>query len=402
MISDYGGDFIIDRLTDNGFQAFYVGGCVRNFLLGIPINDYDITTNALPNQICEIFSDCNFFTTGIKHGTVSIVINQTVYEVTTFRKEGEYTDFRHPSKVDFCSDIHLDLSRRDFTINALAYNKNIGIIDDFKGFYDIQNRILRTVNDPYIRFNEDALRILRGIRFCSNYNLTVEENTKRQMIECANLLSNVSAERIFSELKGIILGDNFYNTVCDFKQVFFAIIPNLNKSSIDQKCLDFYFKALSNSEKTIEVRLALLLYACKNEAGNILKNLKCDCKTLKKVIQIIENLPIEEQLNDFSLKKLLYKLDDNCENLLYTHFALQTSYEKINNAKYAINQLKAILQSGECYKIKQLKINGDNLKEIGFSGKQIKKCLEFLLFAVMAGKVNNKKEDLLAYIKYYG
>jgi len=200
-------EFIINRLAQNGHKAYIVGGCVRDILLGKTPDDYDITTSATPQEIITLFEKT--IPTGIKHGTVTVVVDGTAVEVTTFRTENGYTDNRRPDEVNFVSDIKEDLSRRDFTINAMAYNKQEGLIDLFDGRADLENKILRTVGNSEKRFKEDALRILRLFRFASVLGFQIEESTLHSAIENAHLLENVSRERIFTELKKAIKGENF-------------------------------------------------------------------------------------------------------------------------------------------------------------------------------------------------
>ena len=198
---------IINRLQSNGYEAYIVGGAVRDYVLGKTPNDYDISTSALPKQIVALFKDYKIVTNGIKHGTVCVICENKFVEITTYRKDENYIDHRHPSSITFVDDLKIDLSRRDFTINALAYNTEV--IDYFDGINDVKNGIIRAVGDANIRFEEDALRILRALRFSSIKGFTIEENTSRAMKEKKDLISFISKERIYNELSKIILGKNF-------------------------------------------------------------------------------------------------------------------------------------------------------------------------------------------------
>ena len=191
--------FIIDKIYDKGFEAFIVGGCVRDSILGIKPNDYDITTNAKPDEIINIFSDFKIIDNGIKHGTVGVIIENEVYEITTYRLEGEYENNRRPKSVEFTSDIVKDLKRRDFTINAIAYNDKLGIIDKFDGIGDIKRRIVKTVGNPDERFNEDGLRLVRAIRFSSKLNFKIEDKTLKSIYKNAGIIKNIS--KIITTLK---------------------------------------------------------------------------------------------------------------------------------------------------------------------------------------------------------
>ncbi len=402
MIKNSGGDFIIDRLEKAGYQAFYVGGCIRNHLLGLEVKDYDIATNARPKTICEIFNDCSYFTTGIKHGTVSIVLYGCVYEVTTFRTKEKYLDYRHPIALDFCDDIHEDLSRRDFTINALAYNKNVGIIDDFNGIYDLKNGILRAVNDPSICFREDALRILRGMRFCSCYNLKAEPNTKNQMIKCAKYLTAIARERILSELSATLLGDNVYSVLNNFKQVLFVLVPQLEEAEKQKANLALYFKAIQKSSKSLIARLVILLIPCKTDALGILNSLKVDSKTKKAVLQILSFLPFDYNLDKLSIKKLIRVLGKNTIDLIEVYSAIQLINGNDINKAELLNIYNFIISNNECCTLAQLKINGNDLIKLGFQGVLIREKLDEVLNFVIEGKLLNEKTLLIEYLKNYG
>ena len=193
-----GANYIIKKLNANGFVAYMVGGCVRDSIMGNYPKDYDITTNALPDEIISVFDKT--FLTGKNHGTVTVVINDQTYEVTTFRIDGQYKDFRRPESVTFTNDLKEDIKRRDFTINSIAFNEQNGYIDYFDGISDIENKIIKTVLNPYDRFNEDALRILRGIRFSVRFGFTIEKETYNAMIKLSHLIKKISFERITSEL----------------------------------------------------------------------------------------------------------------------------------------------------------------------------------------------------------
>jgi len=218
-------------LHDNNYKAYLVGGCIRDILLGIHPKDFDITTNATPEQIKEVFKDYPIINPGgEKHGTVSIVFDEVI-EITTFRKDSEYSDNRHPDKVEFVSSLDEDLARRDFTINAIAYDGK-ELFDPFNGINDLENKILKTVNNAADRFNEDALRILRGIRFACKYNLSINDDTLNAMISLRCDLNNISKERILKELNGMIIYEKFFNLMIetDLYKVLFTIIPELSNT----------------------------------------------------------------------------------------------------------------------------------------------------------------------------
>ena len=219
---------IIDRFEKNGFSAYAVGGCVRDSLLQKEPNDWDICTDALPQDILRLFSDFHTFDTGIKHGTVSVVINSFVYEITTFRIDGEYFDNRHPEKVEFTDDLVTDLSRRDFTVNAMAYSDRTGLVDPFDGAYDLELMAVRCVGNPVERFTEDALRIMRALRFASCYNMAIEKHTANAIFECKKLLNNIAAERITVEFNKLVCGESCEYIMRRFKDVFAVFLPEIS------------------------------------------------------------------------------------------------------------------------------------------------------------------------------
>ena len=218
---------IITRLEGAGFEAFCVGGAVRDSLMGIVPGDWDVTTSATPEEIKKVFSDYKTIDTGIAHGTVTVLCDKTPYEVTTYRIDGEYSDNRRPESVSFTRNLEDDLSRRDFTINAIAYHPTKGIVDLFHGQDDIYNSIIRTVGNAHTRFNEDGLRIMRALRFSAVLGFTIEEETRKAIHENKDLLKNISVERISVELVKLIQGKNAFNVLMEYSDVFSVIIPEI-------------------------------------------------------------------------------------------------------------------------------------------------------------------------------
>ena len=396
MLEDFGADLIINRLQGAGFEAYYVGGCVRNYLLGKPIDDYDLTTSAPPQVICNLFNDFKYFTTGIKHGTVSIIVNEKVYEVTTFRSDGEYIDSRHPLSVSFCSSIIKDLSRRDFTINAIAFNKNVGFIDNFNGIYDIEAGVVKCVGDANVRFSEDALRILRALRFASVYSLKIEEQTGAALIDNVHLLKNISVERISIELEKTILGENALNILNDYKEVFFEIIPHL-KSVSD---LNYVLSVIVASPRKIDLRYAALFYFLKEHFAEISSRLKLNNK-LKAKISLLISTHDSDLSTKASIKELLKIFEDEIFDFFDYELAFATASSdenkvfKIENARIIASE---ILNNGDCYSLKQLAVNGSDLLELGYKGKAIQDCLNLLLDAVIYDRIINNKNSLIKYL----
>ena len=232
-------EYIINKIYENNYEAYIVGGCVRDAILGLKPHDYDITTSAPPDAIIDIFKGFRCIETGIQHGTVSIVIEKDIYEITTYRIEGEYKDHRRPESVDFTNKLEEDLKRRDFTINAMAYNEKEGLIDLFGGKEDIESRVIRTVGNPYDRFNEDGLRMIRAIRFSSKLDFQIEEDTLKAIYDNANIIEDISLERITDEFSKIILSDNPENIIYLFKTKILKYL-NVSNEENEHKLLKLY------------------------------------------------------------------------------------------------------------------------------------------------------------------
>ena len=218
-------NLIINTLKKNGHRADVVGGAVRDAYIGRETSDYDITTDALPEEIKRVFSGVRTIDTGIKHGTVTLHIGGENYEVTTYRRDGDYLDARHPTSVEFTSSLAEDVLRRDFTMNALCYNEEDGLIDFVGGISDIENRLIRTVGDPVTRFSEDALRILRAVRFSAVLGFEVEEKTAAAVHGCRDLLLGISRERVYAEWQKLISGDDAYSVLEKFSDVISTFLP---------------------------------------------------------------------------------------------------------------------------------------------------------------------------------
>lgn len=356
-------EYVINRLTQSRHKAYIVGGCVRDILLNQTPHDFDITTSAKPQEIICLFEKT--VPTGIKHGTVTVLIENEPIEVTTFRTEGNYTDNRRPDSVVFVNDLKEDLSRRDFTVNALAYNHKEGLQDYFGGQTDLKNKILRAVGNPETRFKEDALRILRLFRFASTLNFTIHDQTLKDAVKCANLLKNVSKERIFEEIKKAVCGDNF--------EIFTPLI--------ECGALEFLnIKALPDFKKIKEHKGILGLYIfLGSEALNELKPSKTE-KEYFKTLDVLKSMPYDTNAD---IKEMLNVAN---KDILKDFFSL-------NNLD--MQKLERVINSGEPYSVKHLKINGDDLVKLGFKGEEIGNILEYLRKAVITHPEKNNKKDLL-------
>ncbi len=357
-------EFIIDRLNQNGHSAYIVGGCVRDLLLGQKPHDFDITTSATPQEIINLFEKT--IPTGIKHGTVTVLIENTPVEVTTFRTEGAYTDNRRPDSVKFVKDLKEDLSRRDFTVNAMAYNKKDGLKDYFGGKLDLENKILRAVGDPETRFSEDALRILRLFRFASTLNFKIEEKTLNDALKCSHLLKNVSPERIFAELKKAVLGENF--------KIFAPLIECGGLEFLNITLLPDFQKMKTASKL---LRLFILL------DYNGLQQLNPSNKEKEyfKKMNLALKMPIPKTEED--IKNMRAVIDDEILNDYFVFKNLKT------------NLLQTVLKKNEPYLISHLAIDGKDLLELGYKGEEIGAILERLQKFVIKNPEKNNKHDLI-------
>ena len=395
--------YIINKIYQNNYEAYIVGGCVRDAILGFEPNDYDITTSASPNTIQEIFKDFKCIETGIEHGTVSVVIEDEIFEITTYRIEGEYKDHRRPDKVDFTDRLEEDLKRRDFTINAMAYNEKKGLIDLFGGKEDLNNKIIKTVGNPYDRFNEDGLRMIRAIRFSSKLNFTIEKETLKAIYDKSFIINNISLERITDEFTKIILSDKPENIKYLFETKLLKYLNISNEDDIG-KLKQFYNEIviLKKINKNLEKRLALLDYIV--EKNNI--NCKSFCNELiysKKIIKnhniiltLLKNIEIDH-LNKVEIKKILSEVD---RNLLEEYLDIsRIIYDKEKKVDEIIDILSEIEENNECYIIKNLKVNGRDIMSLGYKNKEVGEVLNYLLEIVIEDYTLNKKDVLIKKIK---
>lgn len=426
-------DIAINLLQSAGFEAYAVGGCVRDSLLGKTPNDWDITTSAKPEDMKSVFADFHCIDTGIKHGTVTVVIDGEPLEITTFRLDGEYEDNRHPKSVTFTSNLGADLGRRDFTVNAMAYSEMTGTVDLFGGQNDLKNKIIRCVGDPDRRFNEDALRILRALRFASALDFEIEEKTAQSLLKNRALLGNISEERIAKELLKLVCGKGAKRILTDFAPVLFEILPELQpmyKNSHDNPhhCYDIYEHTLIavesiNPEPTL--RFAMLLHDCGKPAvkkfdengvahfyghqrisaeisAQILARLKVSNKFRDEILFLVSNHDRWELYeNTEKMPRYLSKFGlDGVLNLLKVMRAdvLAQSPEyryRLYQIADAEETAKNLAAQKPCLSLSELQINGRTLMDIGIpQGRKLGAVLAQLLDEVIDGVTKNTQEAL--------
>lgn len=374
LMLNEGAKEIISLLNQNNHKAYAVGGCVRDQLMGKTPFDFDITTDATAEEMLEIFSSYKIIKSGIKHGTVAVIINGEVYECTTFRIDGDYKDSRHPDRVYFSRNLADDLSRRDFTINALCYSEAEGLIDIFSGRKDIENKIIRSIGDAEKRFKEDALRILRGMRFSSTLCFSIEEKTKDGMICCAPLLEEISKERKTEELKKMICGENLLYVIDSFQDIFRLLLPGINLSTQPKE-------ELIASNKAFEYRMSLILRNTENKE-EIFTNLRFSNATLLNIRELSSmNIPESK----VELKKMLKKYKK--DNVL--------KYIDSNHLEEARKWYSEIMENNECYSLKSLSVTGKDILKTGADPKKVGTILDTLLDRVIEETTPNTKEELL-------
>jgi tRNA nucleotidyltransferase (CCA-adding enzyme) len=381
-------NFIIERLGEKGFSAYAVGGAVRDMLLGRAVGDYDVTTSARPEEIIECFPDCKIIKTGIKHGTVTVIVGGESYEITTYRIDGEYTDNRHPESVIFTDKLSFDLSRRDFTVNAMCYSESEGIVDLFGGKEDLKRGIIRAVGEAGKRFEEDALRILRAIRFASVLDFEVEEKTKLASLEKRELLCGISKERIYSELKRLMAGVGAYRVINEFKEIITVVLPELRDISLPPK------ERFDTADW--ESRFFSLFASLDNPRDAYLQSVKL-LKTDKNIKEK-GALALENYKNEYSTEReiryLLMKVgEEGARATLALRYTLGLSEDDGEGA------ISDIISRGLPYKISHLAIGGKEVMGAGIFGERIGLTLEALLRDVIDGKIDNDREALVNYLK---
>ena len=427
---------LLDRIQVEGFEAYFVGGAVRDFIMDKAFQDIDITTSAHPDEIKRIFSDCNVIDTGIKHGTVTVMYKNRPIEITTFRTELGYEDNRHPDKVVFCKNLSEDLKRRDFTVNSLCIDNKGEIIDIFGGIEDIKSKTLKAIGNAEERFKEDALRILRALRFASVLGFDIDKNTALAIHKCKDLILNVANERIASELRKMITGKNIRNILLEFSDVFSVVIPELAACvGFEQHNFHHKYDVYTHIATVVEaspekdyIRLAALFHdigkplcfsldengighfyshAVKSSeiAVNTLKRLRFDNETVNKVQLLVKQ---HDAYIDEDSKTLKRKLNRFGEQALRDLISVQRAdtlgladeyHKRLAHFEKLEKNLCTIVESNNCFTVKNLDINGNDIIAIGLKGKEIGDALNILLEAVIDEKVENCKESLINYLK---
>ncbi|MBO7208735.1 MAG: HD domain-containing protein [Clostridia bacterium] len=423
---------VINVLLNNGYSAYFVGGAVRDSLLGNTPLDWDVTTSATPDQVMSLFP--RHFETGIKHGTVTVLWDNKPVEITTFRVDSDYSDNRHPEQVVFAKNFAEDVKRRDFTVNAIGYNHNEGIVDLVGGQEDLKAGIIRCVGNPDTRFKEDALRILRGIRLASVLDFQFEQNTKEALINNKHLLKNISSERIRAEMDKMLMSDRSLKPlydVCDvlFPELYACFSCEQNNKHHIYDVGTHSLKAAQYANGDIAVKYAALFHDIgkpavlstdeegvdhfynhelfsEEMAHEIFNRLKLDNKTKKEALMLIKYHSRLIEPTEKSVKKFLSKTS---EEFLRKHLALRRADVLAQNSQYSapklqqINEIEEVLEnvlaSADAFSLKDLAVNGKDIMELGAKNSQIRFILNRLLTAVIDNQQLNTKEKLIEMAK---
>ena len=423
---------VLDKLQSAGYEAYIVGGCVRDSIMGMTPHDYDITTSALPQETERVFEGFRIIETGLKHGTVTVISEGQTVEITTFRVDGQYKDGRHPQDVTFTASIRDDLSRRDFTINGIAFSPSRGKIDPFGGEEDISRRIIRCIGDPDRRFGEDALRILRALRFASVLGFEIENDTAQSIRRNYCRLALVSSERILSELKRLLCGENVLDVLLGFPEVFSAIIPQLapmvgydqGSRYHDSDLYTHTARAVAAAQPEPALRLAMLLHDtgkphCRTTdengechyyghaeksaeiAENVLRALKCDNALRERVCEIVRFHDIPIHLSAKYMRRQLSRHGlDRLTDIFRAHIADDSAkqpfcLERIPVAEQAIAMAEKIAAEMPCVSLKQLAVRGEDLRGIVPPSPEMGRILNALLGEVIDGVTPNERSALL-------
>ena len=422
----------LELLEAAGYEAYLVGGCVRDDMMGIRPHDYDITTNARPEDIKRVFSDFRLVLDGEKHGTVSPVIDGSLIEITTFRADGDYSDGRHPDSVSFSDSLLDDLKRRDFTINAMAWSKRTGLVDPHGGADDLERKTLRAVGEPEERFREDALRILRGMRFASRLGFPLEQKSADAMHKLAPQLELISRERIFTELTGVLQGEHAMRVLSDFHDVLFTIVPELFPLYMcPQKSVYHIYDVWEHtlhvldtiSPRTPLLTWCALLHDCGKPATRIrdrkgydhypqhqqvgagiaeriLQSLKVSNAFMKDVCTLV--LYHDDVVVADTARLLMYHVgQERFEALVSLRRAdllahdLERVQKSIDALEGATARYRQALENHECVSLKDLAVNGDDMLALGYQGPEIREILERLLIMVLKDEIPNEREVLI-------
>lgn len=394
---------IISRLNAADHEAYLVGGAVRDIVMygaPLPTSDCDIATSARPEETARVFSDCRVIETGLRHGTLTVLWDGIPYEITTYRSESGYGDCRHPDSVEFVSDLTLDLARRDFTMNAIAASPDGRLVDPFGGADDISRRLIRAVGDPRERFSEDALRILRGLRFASRLGFEIESETARGMLERAHLVEHVSGERVREELVRLLDGEYAESLLISARETLARALPDFSAAPTDAYLAAA--RAVPRVRRETAPRLAALL-SCLPDPAPLIARLALDRRTRTLTELLLRDAPALESAPEGE-RELLHMMSrigaDAAASLLSYRAAFCDSACTAAAFASASARVTALERAGACHSVAALAVGGADLVALGYPpSPAISRMLSELLSAVIDGRVENTREALLGYIR---
>lgn len=395
-------EYVLSRLKENGYQAYVVGGAVRDFLMGKTPHDYDLTSDALPSQISDVFKDFYQEHSGEKHGTIRVIVDHKPIEITTFRCDEGYTDYRRPDNVEFVKDVYIDSKRRDFSINAFYYSE--GHIYDFhEGLEDLNNKVIKTIGNPSTRFHEDALRILRAIRFSAKLGYEIESKTKTALLDCKEELNLIAKERILTELKEISSTSNFFRNVKEYFPIFKLIIPCLDKigNSID----DIYnFDTKSYGDYIASLSALFSLREINNDFMSWKLFIKMDNESINAIKTLIKlkDINFNNSFDDDYINGLILlskPVDINVfKNYLINLYNLKRF--KNDDIDSILNRVDILSEGNTPYSLKDLEIDGNDLLKLGIEKNQyFKEILNEVLLRCNQGDLNNNRNEEIEFVK---
>lgn len=395
-------EYVLSKLKENGYQAYVVGGAVRDFLMGKTPHDYDLTSDALPSQISDVFKDFYQEHSGEKHGTIRVIVDHKPIEITTFRCDEGYTDYRRPDNVEFVKDAYIDSKRRDFSINAFYYSE--GHIYDFhEGLEDLNNKVIKTIGNPSARFHEDALRILRAIRFSAKLGYEIESKTKTALLDCKEELNLIAKERILIELKEISSTSNFFRDIKEYFPIFKLIIPCLDKigNSID----DIYnFDTKSYGDYIASLSALFSLREINNDFMPWRLFIKMDNESINAIKTLIKlkDINFNNSFDDDYINGLILlskPVDINVfKNYLINLYNLKRF--KNDDIDSILNRVDILSEGNTPYSLKDLEIDGNDLLKLGIEKNQyFKEILNEVLLRCNQGDLNNNRNEEIEFVK---
>lgn len=395
-------EYVLSKLKENGYQAYVVGGAVRDFLMGKTPHDYDLTSDALPSQISDVFKDFYQEHSGEKHGTIRVIIDHKPIEITTFRCDEGYTDYRRPDNVEFVKDVYIDSKRRDFSINAFYYSEG-HIYDSHEGLEDLNNKVIKTIGNPSARFHEDALRILRAIRFSAKLGYEIESKTKTALLDCKEELNLIAKERILIELKEISSTSNFFRNIKEYFPIFKLIIPCLDKigNSID----DIYnFDTKSYGDYIASLSALFSLREINNDFMPWRLFIKMDNESINAIKSLIKlkDINFNNSFDDDYINGLILlskPVDINVfKNYLINLYNLKRF--KNDDIDSILNRVDILSKGNTPYSLKDLEIDGNDLLKLGIEKNQyFKEILNEVLLRCNQGDLNNNRNEEIEFVK---